>query len=258
LYQKIADCFDLDLNEILYCTLNTHEVDMSMLVGAHVGLDDFIYAHRRGQAKELELEKSRNALGMTISDNGNGFCFIKRIRENSVANIPQICVGDHIEMLNGMNMVGMKHFEVARLLAQIPTGSTFSLRLIEPMKSGFQILNDRAQASTSTGSSSKSTLRFKCNGKAEIEGPTQEQDQAAIDRINTLLENLLGFSDSDLAARIWELSAGKKTSMEFANAIDNSDLEVFGFTDDFVIELWCAISVERRKIKNNNKPSSGK
>jgi PDZ domain-containing protein GIPC len=30
--------------------------------------------------------------------------------------------------------------------------------------------------------------------------------------------------------------------MELAEAIDNSDLEAFGFTDDFIFELWGAIT----------------
>ena len=30
--------------------------------------------------------------------------------------------------------------------------------------------------------------------------------------------------------------------MELAEAIDNSDLEAFGFTDDFIFEIWGAIT----------------
>lgn len=30
--------------------------------------------------------------------------------------------------------------------------------------------------------------------------------------------------------------------MDFAEAIDSSDLEAFGFTDDFIIELWGAVT----------------
>lgn len=33
--------------------------------------------------------------------------------------------------------------------------------------------------------------------------------------------------------------------MEFAEAIDNSDLEELGFTDDFIIELWGVITDAR-------------
>lgn len=46
--------------------------------------------------------------------------------------------------------------------------------------------------------------------------------------------------------QIWELSVNKTNSMDFAEAIDNSDLEAFGFTDDFIIELWGVITDARR------------
>lgn len=34
--------------QILFCTLNTHKVDMNKLLGGQIGLDDFIFAHRKG------------------------------------------------------------------------------------------------------------------------------------------------------------------------------------------------------------------
>ena len=43
--------------------------------------------------------------------------------------------------------------------------------------------------------------------------------------------------------------------MELAEAIDNSDLEAFGFTDDFIFELWGAVTDAksgRGKTVNNN------
>lgn len=44
------------------------------------------------------------------------------------------------------------------------------------------------------------------------------------------------------AAQIWELGQQKQNTMEFAEAVDDSDLEAFGFTDDFIFELWGAIT----------------
>ncbi|KAJ8866721.1 hypothetical protein PR048_032582 [Dryococelus australis] len=35
---------------ILFCTLNTHKVDMTKLLGGQIGLDDFIFVHRKGKA----------------------------------------------------------------------------------------------------------------------------------------------------------------------------------------------------------------
>ena len=44
------------------------------------------------------------------------------------------------------------------------------------------------------------------------------------------------------ASQIWELAKDQDNTMDFAEAIDNSDLESFGFTDDFIFELWGAVT----------------
>lgn len=62
--------------------------------------------------------------------------------------------------------------KVARLLKDIPTGSTFMMRLVEPLKSGFQTIAPRSggkQSGKKGYGSGKETLRFKANGKAAIE-----------------------------------------------------------------------------------------
>lgn len=43
---------------------------MSKLLGGQIGLDDFIFAHRKGRPKEIEIVKTEDALGLTITDNG--------------------------------------------------------------------------------------------------------------------------------------------------------------------------------------------
>ncbi|XP_030388243.1 PDZ domain-containing protein GIPC3 [Scaptodrosophila lebanonensis] len=253
LYKKIAECFDMSPDDILFCTLNSHKVDMTRLLGGQIGLDDFIFAHRKGRPKEIEIIKAEDALGLTITDNGAGYAFIKRIKEGSIIDrIEHICVGDHIEKLNDQNMVGKRHYEVARMLKEIPTGKTFTLRLIEPVRSGFQGIGPRSQSRASTGGgrnygSGKETLRFKANGNAQIEPKFDEATVAGIDAINNLLESFMGINDSELASQIWDLGENKSNSMDFAEAIDSSDLESFGFTDDFIIELWGAITDARRK-----------
>lgn len=255
LYKKIAECYDIAVEDILFCTLNSHKVDMSKLLGGQIGLDDFIFAHRKGRPKEIEVIKSEDALGLTITDNGAGYAFIKRIKEDSVIDrIQHITVGDHIEKLNGVDMVGKRHYEVARLLKEIPTGATFTIRLVEPMKSGFQGIGPRSQGKTGgkcygTG---KETLRFKANGNVEIEEKPDDSTQFGIEAINNLLESFMGINDTELATQIWDLGANKTNSMDFAEAIDNSDLESFGFTDDFIIELWGAITDARRSKKSKN------
>jgi len=44
------------------------------------------------------------------------------------------------------------------------------------------------------------------------------------------------------AQQIWEAGREKENPHDFAVAIDGSDLQDFGFTDDFVFDLWGAIS----------------
>lgn len=250
LYQKIAECYDLPPEEILFCTLNTYKLEMSELLGGQIGLDDFIFAHKKGQTKEIELLKTDDALGLTITDNGAGYAFIKRIKEGSVIDkVKVIQVGDHIERINSTNLVGKRHFEVAKMLKEIPKGAMFILRLVETQKNGFGSIGPRGdprKGKHQSFGSGKQTLRFKADGSAQIE-KVKDDDGVTIgvDKINTILESFMGINDTELATQIWELSDGKRNSMEFAEAIDNSDLEAFGFTDDFVIELWGAVTDAR-------------
>lgn len=264
LYTKIAECYEISTNDIIFCTLNTHKVDMTKLLGGQIGLEDFIFVHLKGQPKEIEIKKSEDALGLTITDNGSGYAFIKRIKPGSIVDrIDHVKVGDHIEKLDGISLVGKRHYEVARMLKEIPTGNTFLLRLVEPRKSGFDGIGPRTQirqnaiSSTSSNGQKKDygsgwqTLRFKANGVAEIAEQFDEMTQFGVDAINNLLESFMGISDTELAMQIWDLGVGKSNSMDFAEAIDSSDLESFGFTDDFIIELWGAITDARR---TNNSP----
>ena len=55
-----------------------------------------------------------------------------------IANLICHCkVGDHIEKIDGESLVGCRHYEVAKMLKEIPKGSTFTIRLIAPQKAGF-------------------------------------------------------------------------------------------------------------------------
>jgi len=251
LYAKIAQEFDIPPTEILFCTLNTYKLDMKNLLASQIGLDDFIFAHRKGRPKEVELIKSEEALGLTITDNGAGYAFIKRIKDGSVIDrIEHIKVGDHIEKLNDMNMIGKRHHEVARTLKELPVGAKFTIRLIEPMTSSFNAISP-----TKTGKYSnkkgmgtgRETLRFKADGNVAVE-EKDDNMELGIEKINEILENFLGINDSELATQIWDKSEGKSNSMDFAEAIDNSDLEELGFTDDLIIEIWGAITDARSVV----------
>ena len=50
---------------------------MQKLLGGQIGLEDFIFAHVRGETKEVEVTKTEDALGLTITDNGAGYACIK-------------------------------------------------------------------------------------------------------------------------------------------------------------------------------------
>ena len=58
--------------------------------------------------------------------------------------------------------------------------------------------------------------------------------------------NLCGkitFACSILAAQtIWEMGSKLDNPSDFAMKMDSSDLKEFGFTDDFIFDLWGAIS----------------
>jgi len=51
-------------------------------------------------------------------------------------------VGDHLERIDDRTLVGCRHFEVAKFLKEIPKGSTFLLRVVEPLKAGFGKQNE--------------------------------------------------------------------------------------------------------------------
>jgi len=46
-------------------------------------------------------------------------------------------VGDHIERIDKTSLVGCRHYEVAKMLKDIPKGTTFIMRLVEPLQAGF-------------------------------------------------------------------------------------------------------------------------
>lgn len=108
---------------------------MTHLLGGQIGLDDFIFAHVRGARKEVTIVKTEPSIGLTITDNGDGYAFIKRLREGSiVSQTPEIVVGDLVESINGKNMVGSRHHEVAKFLKDLPLSIPIALVLVEPMK----------------------------------------------------------------------------------------------------------------------------
>ncbi|XP_043940482.1 PDZ domain-containing protein GIPC1 [Protopterus annectens] len=244
LYNKIGEAFNIPANDIMFCTLNTHKVDMDKLLGGQIGLEDFIFAHVKGQQKEVEVFKSEDALGLTITDNGAGYAFIKRIREGSIIDrIAVINVGDMIESINGHSLVGCRHFEVAKMLKDLQKGKTFTLKLVEPLKA-FDMIGQRGGGGKQTTGAQlgtgRGTLRLRSKGPATVQELPSAFEEKAIQKVDDLLESYMGIRDTDLAENMVELGKDKKNPDEFAQALDES-LGDFGFPDEFVFDVWGAI-----------------
>ncbi|XP_064843672.1 PDZ domain-containing protein GIPC1-like [Oncorhynchus masou masou] len=244
LYTKIGEAFGIAPPEVMFCTLNTHKVDMDKLLGGQIGLEDFIFAHIKGQKKEVEVFKGEDALGLTITDNGAGYAFIKRIREGSVVHqIQVINVGDMIESINGHSLIGCRHYEVAKMLKELPKGKDFVLKMVEPLKA-FDMISQRsggARAGSGTQlGTGKGTLRLRSKGPATVEELPSAFEEKAIEKVDDLLESYMGIRDSELAATMVELGKDKKNPDEFAEALDET-LGDFAFPDEFVFDVWGAI-----------------
>ncbi|XP_052558194.1 PDZ domain-containing protein GIPC3 isoform X2 [Tympanuchus pallidicinctus] len=249
LYGKIAEVFGISPTEILFCTLNTHKVDMQKLLGGQIGLEDFIFAHVRGETKEVEVTKTEDALGLTITDNGAGYAFIKRIKEGSIINrIQAVCVGDSIEAINDHTIVGCRHYEVARMLRELPRAQPFTLRLVQPKKA-FDMIGQRTRSSSKCPpegrvSSGKETLRLRAQGPATLqEGPSAVEEEAAR-CVDDLLESYMGIRDCELAATMVEMAKCSPSAAALACAVD-SVLGEFAFPQEFVAEVWAAVCSPR-------------
>ena len=115
-----------------------------------------------GKQKELAVLKSEDALGLTITDNGAGYAFVKRIKADSVASkFSDLMVGDHIAVIDDVSVVGCRHYEVAKILKQKEKGNTIKMSLFEPIKSGFvMIANPGRTKSRKSDIKGKETLRL--------------------------------------------------------------------------------------------------
>ncbi|XP_047443576.1 PDZ domain-containing protein GIPC3 isoform X2 [Mugil cephalus] len=242
LYAKIAEVFNISPSEILFCTLNSHKVDMQKLLGGQIGLEDFIFAHVRGETKEVEVTKTEDALGLTITDNGAGYAFIKRIKEDStIDRLKTVCIGDHIEAINDQSIVGCRHYEVAKMLKEQPRGIPFTLRLVGPKKA-FDMIGMRTRAPKSNEGkmvNGKETLRLRSKGAATVQ-EVNEFEERATKKVDDLLESYMGIRDLELATTIVEAGKDKKNPDDFAEALD-SVLGDFAFPDVFLFDVWGAI-----------------
>lgn len=240
LYESIAKAFGIATNDILYCTLNTHKVDMTRLLGGQIGLDDFLFAHVKGESETVKINKDGPALGLTISDNGAGYAFVKKIRDDSImARAKGIDVGDHVSAINGTSLEGSRHFEVARMLKEIPIGSEFSVGVTHPKLAPDAALAPRGAQGGSgnvAAGGGKKTMRMKKDGTAVIE----EIDDAVTkmcSKIDDMLEQFVGIRDSELSQTVYDLAKSNAEADLFAGALDEK-LSDFEFPDDFVLDVY--------------------
>lgn len=63
------------------------------------------------------------------------FSFFQRIKDGSlIDSVKTICVGDHIESVNGESIIGWRHYDVAKKLKELKKDEPFTLKLVEPKK----------------------------------------------------------------------------------------------------------------------------
>ncbi|VDQ09066.1 unnamed protein product, partial [Trichobilharzia regenti] len=126
IFHSIFFCF------IMFCTRNTHKLDMEKLLCYEIGLNDFLFAHIQGQPKEIKIRKTSESFGLTLTDNGCGVVIIKRLQPNGLMDRVSKACGDQIEKINDISFTGKRHYHVAGYLQTIPIGGVFCLRLISP------------------------------------------------------------------------------------------------------------------------------
>ncbi|CAL8089788.1 unnamed protein product [Calicophoron daubneyi] len=199
LYRKIAECFDLNPDDIMYCTLNTHRLDVDKMLYREIGINDFLFAHIRSQPKEITIRKECASFGMTLTDTGCGVVFIKRLLPNGMmARIAKSCegsieIGDQIERVNNVSFLGRRHYEVANYLRAIPIGETFVLRVVSPERSPIYMLNSRTgwKGSNTSIVSGRRTIRFQGDGLVE-ERTVPLTEATALRRLKPCSRLLLG------------------------------------------------------------------
>ncbi len=86
------------------------------------------------------------------------------------------------------------------------------------------------------------------NGKQTMrlgKGKVEDKDDAvelAVAKINSLLELFMGIHDSELAQTIWEIGRNYLNPHEFCEKVNESEIADFGFSEDFIFDLWGAIN----------------
>ncbi len=141
-YQKIAECFDISVQDILFCTIIIRDVDMSCLLSDWPNSSDLIYVHCKGQSSVTSFYLKDLSIVISAQIFGNNFIRSTTTKKGkSSSRIPSIEEGDHIQMINGENVVGFSTIGVIEMLNKIPMDSVVVLSLVKPRKVGDMLLD---------------------------------------------------------------------------------------------------------------------
>ncbi|VDD83515.1 unnamed protein product [Mesocestoides corti] len=226
---------------IMYCTLDTPQVDMSKLLGNQLAFNHVIYAHTRGQTKEVRFVKSAETLGLTVSDNKAGGVFVKRVSPNGVLakvleqQTNSICAGDLIECINGRSFINSRHMDVVKYLKELPVSSKIVLRLISPEKGVLPGISKRQKR---TGAFGKQTIRFTATG-AEVMDALNQDQTLALRRLADTVEDFIGIADEELAQSIFDLECRSASKEDFFELLKRHHSE-FNFPPRIAEKFWMA------------------
>ncbi|KAM3172067.1 hypothetical protein ACTXT7_015314 [Hymenolepis weldensis] len=218
----------------MYCTLDTPHVDMTKLLGNQLAFNHVIYAHTRGQTKEVRFLKSDKALGLTVSDNKAGGVFIKRISENGVlAKVLReqsncICPGDLIECINGRSFINSRHMDVAKYLKELPLQSKI-----------FDEFTGISKSQKRQGAASGSqTIRISATG-VEVTNALNHDQALVLHRLAETVEDFIGIADEELAQSIFDLECRSTNKEDFYELLKKQHSE-FNFPPRIAEKFWMA------------------
>lgn len=215
---------------------------MNSLLGNYLSIGDLIVVHMCGQTKILSFKKKSEFLGLTITDNGFGRAFVKRVNSQDSELMQSIKPGQHIMALNSQSTVGLRHFEVARALREVPVQSEYTLQLMEPLFSPEnQEDNERMSTLEHNGMFDDTEKTLKTNFGDNYSPKTDAEDQQQFvgsHLIDSLSDDLINSSlPIDRLLRNTGSLTKEQTSYKFIIEEINSTLESFLGINDTTLAI---------------------